>query len=221
MGTKSLLAWFIALAVVCGLFFAFGYTIGKHAIPATFSLGATQPPARRAALGAPPAVAPGVQAPNPVQLGAAETNQTPSALTPAASTNPGTAAAAPPTPATNPPSSAAPPQSTNPGPAAAIPPPPAPSGSASANSRAGNPVNVGGQLFNVQVFSGDSSDANQLAQALKARGYPAQVVPPASNAGYNLYSVQVGPYLTRAEAEAMRSRLRADGYQAALQDGGN
>lgn len=192
MGTKSLLAAFFALAVVCGLFFTFGYTIGKHAIPATFSLGgAPQVAARPSSVTPAAASAPGVQPPNPQQLGAVENNQTPSTLTPAQTL---------PAPAAAPPASA-PAQSTQ---------------AAGAGSTSG-----ASGLFEVQVFSGNQADANTLADALKARGYPAQVVPPAPGADNALYLVQVGPYLTQAEAEAMRARLRADGYQAVLQGGGN
>ncbi|MGH9417312.1 MAG: SPOR domain-containing protein [Terriglobales bacterium] len=71
-------------------------------------------------------------------------------------------------------------------------------------------------MYQVQVFAGGQSDADSLANALKARGYPAAVVTPSPNATDALYRVQVGPYLTVAEAQAMRSRLTADGYQAVV-----
>ena len=84
LGTKSLLSLFFALAVVCGMFFAFGYTIGKHAIPATFRLGSTPTGSATPGLGVSSAPVAGVQPPNPQALSAAEANQTPSTLSPQA-----------------------------------------------------------------------------------------------------------------------------------------
>ncbi|MGH9392725.1 MAG: SPOR domain-containing protein, partial [Terriglobales bacterium] len=75
-------------------------------------------------------------------------------------------------------------------------------------------------VFNVQVFAGSQNDAQSLAAALKTKGYPATVLAPAADAADALYRVQVGPYLTAAEADAMRSRLTADGYQAVVKIGG-
>lgn len=237
MGTKSLLAAFFALAIVCGLFFAFGYTIGEHTIPATFTLGAAKPPSARA-MASP--MAPGVQPPNPQQLGAAETNQTPATLTNASSST-GTMAT---------PTGVDAPASVSPSNSSASQPTPTPTATATAANSAPNlaatrniappaaggltklpapktissttptPANASGsQVFAVQVFAGTSSDAGSLASALQTRGYPASVISPASGSGNSLYRVEVGPYLTRAEAEAMRARLRADGYQAVLRIG--
>jgi DedD protein len=215
IGTKSLLAGLLALAVVCGMFFAFGYTIGKHAIPATFTLGSAPPVKPGAASAAAPA---GVEAPNPAQLGAAESNQTPDTLTPPAPQQapPDAPAAANSAAASSAAAGAAPP------PAAAAPPAANPAGAPpaeAAHSAAPAPAPTGG-LFLVQVFAGLENDARSLAVALQGRGYPAHVVAPAAGAANQLYRVQVGPYLTRAEADAMRSRLTADGYQAVIKNGG-
>jgi DedD protein len=214
VGTKSMLAALLALAVVCGMFFAFGYTIGKHAIPSTFTLGSA-PPVKTSAAATPN----GVAAPNPAQLGAAESDQTPNTLTaapnPAAATVPGAAPAA----ATPPPATAGGDSSPAPAPTAANPPAQAPS--AAPPSAAGASPALTGNIYVVQVFAGLQSDAQSLTTALQGRGYPANVVAPAANAASQLYRVQVGPYLTKAEADAMRSRLTADGYQAVVKPGGN
>jgi cell division protein FtsN len=200
LGTKSLLSLFFALAIVCGLFFAFGYTLGKHAIPATFSLGAS--PTGHAAA-ATPAPAAGVQPPNPAELGQAETNQTPDTLTTT------TTAAGSATPAAAPPTA----------PAAA--PPPTASGASGTPLAPASPSNAppasATGVYHVQVFAGAESDAQSSAASLVARGYPAAVVAPAPG-GDNLFRVQVGPYLTPDEAQAMRSRLTADGYQAIVKN---
>jgi DedD protein len=195
MGNKALLSVFFALAVVCGLFFAFGYTIGKHSIPATFRLGSA--PAASPASTAPTDTVPpasGVQPPNPAQLGAAESNQTPATLTPATPSNP-------------PSDAATAPAGTSPVPA---------SSAGQSNLTAPAPADANSGVFQVQVFAGIQSDADSLAAALQAKGYPANVQAPVPGAADNLFRVQVGPYLTVAEANAMRARLTADGYQAVV-----
>ncbi len=217
VGTKSLLAGLLALAVVCGMFFAFGYTIGKHAIPATFTLGSAPPVSASS-----PAAPSGVQAPNPAQLGAAESNQTPNTLSPPVTTVAGQPGAAGTPPATAP-ATAGGTTSTN---AAGAAPPPAPTAAAPsaltppAAPAPHAPSAVSG-VYQVQVFAGMLDDAQSLATALQNRGYPANVVAPAANQANQLYRVEVGPYLTRAEADAMRSRLTADGYQAVIKGKGN
>jgi len=54
-------------------------------------------------------------------------------------------------------------------------------------------------------------DADVLISALRKKGYAvaARTVP-----GDNLIHIQVGPFQTRAEADQMRQRLLADGYNA-------
>lgn len=193
-GGKGMLGIFFALAVVCALFFSFGYTIGQHAIPSTFTLGSAPAASPRAEAPAPPAAS-GVAPPNPAQLGAAENNQTPATLTPEAAQGTGAAAQA-----TAEQGTGAKDQGTGGQPAAA------PTTATAAS----------GGVFNVQVFAGTSTDAQSLASALKTKGYPAAVAAPAPNATDALYRVYVGPYMTAAEAEAMRSRLTADGYQAVV-----
>lgn len=202
LGGKSLLGLLFVAAVICAMFFALGYTIGKHSIPATFSLGSA-PPSVAAQQPAP--VSPGVKPPNPVELGAAESGQTPPNLAPSVTSSPegsqpgaasqtaNTANVAPDAPAT--------PQPAPPVTPAAMQPTVAPQGQG---------------IYQVQVFAGGEVDADSLASALKARGYPAMVVAPGPDSTDARFRVQVGPYLTIAEAQAMRSRLTADGYQAIL-----
>ncbi|HUX66799.1 MAG TPA: SPOR domain-containing protein [Terriglobales bacterium] len=219
LGSKSLLALFFGLAAVCGMFFAFGYTIGKHTIPATFRLGSSPTPSASTGLGVAPAAGAGVQPPNPQALSATEADQTPSTLSPAGGaatpgaggTNAaaGTAAGASPAgaPATGavPAPIAAP---TSPPAAAGAPPGAAPTVPASPAGNSG--------VYQVQVFAGVQGDAQSLATALQSKGYPASVVAPAAGSSDPLYRVEVGPYLTSAEAQAMKSRLTADGYQAVV-----
>ena len=53
-------------------------------------------------------------------------------------------------------------------------------------------------------------DANVLVTALENRGYKVTI----RREQDNLLHVQVGPFMTRTQAMAMRSRLLADGYNA-------
>jgi DedD protein len=54
-------------------------------------------------------------------------------------------------------------------------------------------------------------DADILVSALQKKQYPVFV---ASAPGDALFHVQVGPFTDPKDAEAMRSRLSADGYNA-------
>ncbi len=56
-------------------------------------------------------------------------------------------------------------------------------------------------------------DANVLVAALKKRGYAVVI---RNDPKDSLLHVQVGPFASRDEAKAMRSKLLADGYNAIL-----
>ena len=58
-----------------------------------------------------------------------------------------------------------------------------------------------------------AEDAQALVDALKKKQYPAAAN---NNPGDNLYHVQLGPFGDVKEAEAMRARLVADGYNPNL-----
>lgn len=200
LGTRGVLLLFFALAVICGLFFAFGYTLGRHAVPTTYQLGATSPTTslRQSPASLPPTPA-GVQPPNPAELGAAENNQTPTTLVANSTTT-----TSPPPPAATAAQPQAPASTANAG------------AGANDGSAAGADPSVskaGSGPFHVQVFAGKKTDAESLASALQQKGYPVEVVPPGPGET-DLYRVEVGPYLTVDEARAMKSRLTADGYQA-------
>jgi cell division septation protein DedD len=55
-------------------------------------------------------------------------------------------------------------------------------------------------------------DADILVNALRKKQYPVFVV--ANLPGDSLFHVQVGPFSDPKEAEAMRTRLAGDGYNA-------
>lgn len=211
IGTRAMLTMFAALALVCGMFFAFGFTLGKHSVPASFSLGqtsssaspyspaATQPvappplvpaPPVTTASAAPPSAANANSAapPNPGDLSAAESDQMPATLNAGTPTVPPSA-----TPAPSPAPTAVSTSIPAPQPAVAMP----------------------GGAFAVQVFAGQKeADALNLAAALKARQYPVFVLRPAGTE--TTFRVQVGPFATMGEAQTMRDRLSADGYSAVI-----
>ena len=55
-------------------------------------------------------------------------------------------------------------------------------------------------------------DAEALVDALKKKEYPAFLA--STSPTDKLFHVQVGPFATKADAEAMRERLIVDGYNA-------
>src|SRR5437588_264699 len=57
-------------------------------------------------------------------------------------------------------------------------------------------------------------DADALVSALRKKNYPVFVIN--GNAADKLFHVQVGPFASLADAEAMKSRLAGDGYNPIL-----
>jgi DedD protein len=83
--------------------------------------------------------------------------------------------------------------------------------SASAPEMSQAPVNAG---YIVQVAAvSKQQDADALAAALRKKQYAVLVV---SQPADNLFHVQIGPFADPKDAEAVRSRLVADGYNPIL-----
>lgn len=75
------------------------------------------------------------------------------------------------------------------------------------------PATFSGAQTWVQLMAAtQSEDANVLASALRKRGYHAVVRTDSDR----LYHVQVGPFASRADADKMRRKLQANGYNAIL-----
>jgi cell division septation protein DedD len=73
---------------------------------------------------------------------------------------------------------------------------------------------VPGSGFIVQVAAvSKAEDADALKAALEKKQYPVFVV---DNTSSHLFHVQVGPFADQKEAEAMKTKLAADGYNAIL-----
>jgi DedD protein len=85
----------------------------------------------------------------------------------------------------------------------------APASSVPANNA---PPASGGYFVQVAAVS-RQEDAEALVEALKKKQYPAFA---ANNSSDKYYHVEVGPYAAFKDAEAMRARLIADGYNPFL-----
>ncbi len=177
-----MLVLFFAFVLVCAVFFTIGFSLGRK----TTMLGANNP--ANASTGAPSAIVrPSAAKQNAPQPTAQTTDFSFYKSVGAKSTD------------TNlsPPDSAAQAPSTAAEPANTVMP-------------VANTTNVAGGYF-VQVAAvSRQEDAASLVEALKKKQYPAFT---ANNSSADkFYHVQVGPYADIKEAEGMRARLIADGY---------
>jgi cell division septation protein DedD len=203
LSTGAILAIFLGLVLLCAVFFGFGYNLGRKSTtaatgPAVPAASDTAPPATAAGNSTfdnfkPSPVSSSSSVPPPASTSTAASNTTTVETTPApvtTRTTPATSRPSPPAPA-----SATPPPATHPPPAAA--PATTPTGS-----------------FIVQIAAISSShkdDADLLVNALHNKGYD---VAEHTTDQDKLIHIQVGPFATKADAEAMRERLIVDGYNA-------
>jgi DedD protein len=191
LGTGKLLVLFFGLVAICALFFALGYSLGRKSEPMLASAGTptTRPPAPSGKTNsATPTATPMTFYKNVEQKNAS------AELTPA--TNTKTDAPAASSNAAGAPASA---------PASQMP---------AANSQDPSTVLPISAYF-VQVAAvTKQEDADALVDALKKKDYPAFVA--VQSKTDNFFRVQVGPYSEVKDAEAMRTRLIADGYSPIL-----
>jgi DedD protein len=205
LGTRSLLGIFFGLVLVCSVFFGLGYSVGRGSdsrAAAQAATDASTPPDSHLSKPSPQQSLTPVETPpaDAGQEGAAPgTPESTPALQPAsAETQP--AASAPAPPASSPALSPASPRT----PAVAVAPKP---------SAAMVPA-AGAQSFRVQVAAVRvPQDADILVDALKKHGYTAVV---RNEPQDQLLHVQLGPFTSRGDANAMRSKLLADGYNAVV-----
>lgn len=193
LGTAKLLAIFFGLVVICAVFFALGYTLGRKS-ESGLSPGTTLA-ASPASKGAKPASSGPASAPMTFYKAVEQPNANPQ-LAPAANSPTGADAG---TQQSNTPASGT---SSLPD-AAQSPNPPDPMA----------PVPASGYFVQVAAVS-KQDDAEALVDALKKKQYPAFVA--SSSTTDKLYRVQTGPFGDIKEAEAMRSRLINDGYNPIL-----
>jgi DedD protein len=187
LSTGKLLGIFFALAIICGVFFTMGYLLGKsNSAGGRTEIVATVP---SSSAGKPYAG-----------------NKTPEAVTrtcPPGSPNCAAATASDASssakPADQPPAAQ---QS---------------SGTKTSDQSTAQSAGADGKIgaassFMVQVAAvSKQEDAEILVTALRKKQYPVFI---ANASGDPLFHVQVGPFTDRKDAEAMRTRLSGDGYNA-------
>jgi DedD protein len=213
LGTAKLLGLFFGLVVICAVFFALGYTLGRKS-DAGLAATSTPSPLPTTSNGPKPAGSASTQPAPPMTFykaveqkdanpqltpaSADTTSASPAAAGPGA-TSPGASSTTASSPGTSSSGTSSP--ATQPQPQTAT--PPDPMGTLPASS------------YFVQVAAvSKPDDAEALVDALKKKQYPAFV---ASNSTTDkLFRVQVGPFADIKDAEAMRSRLINDGYNPIL-----
>ena len=189
LGTGTILGIFFGLVLLCAVFFGFGYSMGNKSRPVTIPEAAAIPPSTTDFSTFKPSsgVPASAAAPSPA------TSKAP--VEAAVNTHA-------PTVRTSSPAPLAPlapkPNASVEAPAAAVP-------------RA-VPATESGLTFIVQVAAvSHPEDAELLAAALRRKGY---AVNARSEAQDKLIHIQVGPFATKKEADAISQRLLTDGYKA-------
>lgn len=201
LNTGIVLALFFALALLCAVFFGFGYSIGHKSAPAAPVVASeTATP-----VSTPPA---GSIKPAPGTVAVPE--YVPSTGTAASSSRPASVITEPPATVTQ---RSVPPTSTTLPDAAGKPAPIIRAPPSSTEAQAAATPSPGGAVY-VQVAAvSHQEDADLLLSALRRRGY---TVLTRADAADRLIHVQIGPYATRKDADVMRQKLLGDGYNAIL-----
>jgi DedD protein len=213
LGTRSLLGIFFGLVLVCGIFFGLGYSVGR------VSARAIGPEAQDTT--ALPTTS--LSKPSPQEAVSQPGADTPPAPDGATAVIPTAGTAVTPVPATAP-AGAVPAAATTTTPATAVP---------AATVFPANPVTAAtaapavvpavqktvvaapaAPTLMVQVAAVSiPQDADILMAALRQHGYSAVVRHEPDD---QLLHIQIGPFASRAQAQAMRGRLLADGYNAVI-----
>jgi len=192
LGASTILGLFFALALICAVFFGFGYSMGRRSVHLSQNTAQTsQEPTLGNSKPSPGLLLP---APTPASDTDADSSNTATEATPVASPDPA-------------------PASTR---VAVLPvkPPVAPVAAPVTLSRVSSPAPASSTTSSaiVQVAAvTHQQDADMLLSALKKRGYNAAVRQEPHD---NLLHVQLGPFASKKDADAMRQRLLSDGYNA-------
>ncbi len=204
LSTTSVLGIFFALALLCGVFFGFGYSMGrKSAQPVSGGSSEVTTRSENSSSKPPPGspVSPSISSP-----GRQSSGETQSATIPLESPNPAGE--------DNPPT-VAPVKAAAPGPhadvAAEATPKPASKQAGFIPIVAALP-SPGSSVVQVAAMS-HQEDADVVAVDLKRRGYTVAIRHEPQD---KLFHVQIGPFASKKEADAMRQRLQADGYNNAI-----
>ena len=200
LGTGKLLAIFFGLVIMCGVFFGLGYSVGHSSSP--MSIQSEQAGTVVNSPGTKPVAGVTVTATPPTMTVAQPTD-----------TNPNVAANAPVEqvpPPTNDPTASAQPALSDSTPSATV----RPVGAQEVPAKAiSSDISATPGAITVQVAAvTKEEDAEALVAALRRKNYPVFVSPTPS--ADSLYHVQVGPFAELKDAEAMKSKLAGDGYNA-------
>lgn len=213
LGATTLLGIFLLLALVCAVFFGFGYSMGRRSAvsvaPAADTAETTLKTtgAAKPTPGLTPAPKPSAEPANQTSSdddSTAAASQLPQPTpSPAATTaqRPQPVAVASAKPAAYSPT----PRFTPPAVVSKAPPAPAAPHAVATSAPAGPPA-----LVQVAAVS-HQEDADTLVNSLKRRGYDVAVRHEPQD---KLFHIQIGPYANRKDADVMRQRLLADGYNA-------
>jgi DedD protein len=211
LGPAMLVAILCGLLVLCGICFGMGYSAGRSSAAqltpkvTQTAAGQTVTAAAGSSLGKPPAR--GLVPPAPQQQQVAIPQPQPTPVEAGASSNPFTSYA----PAGDGSNSAN--AATQPAVRPALPAATS-NGAASGSGSVPQSAVPQGPTFMVQVAAvSHQEDANVLMNALRKRGYPVM-----SRKGFSdgMIHVQVGPFSSRADADATSHRLLNDGYNAVV-----
>jgi len=194
LGTAKLLGLFFGLVIICAVFFALGYTLGRKSDAGLAAAGAAPQPTT--STGHKPAGSSTAQPAAPMTFyKAVEQKDANAQLAPASPGAPSNSpATADQTTAVSSPGAQAQPSANPPDPITGM-------------------IPTTGYFVQVAAVT-KQDDAAALVDALKKKQYPAFVA--SNSATDKLFRVQVGPFSDVKDAEIMRSRLINDGYNPIL-----
>jgi DedD protein len=206
LGTTTILGIFFVLALLCAIFFGFGYSLGRKSAHPT---PVADEPVAASSENAAAKPAPGSLANQTAAVSlkpAAGASQSSVPISDAPDTETATDQS-PQIPAPTPVKATLP--NSQPAPHAETIAKPSPKAAAIVPAVAATP-SAGVALVQVAAVS-HQEDADVLVTALKRRGYSVTVRHEPQD---KLLHVQIGPFATKKEADAMRQHLQTDGYNA-------
>ncbi len=187
LSSGTLLAIFFGLVLLCGLFFGMGYTLGRRSPVASTADMVDKGTATPYAADSKPKPSASSQVVVPQPV---------TEESPAPDPQPDAASAAEPAPKPEVQEAVLQTQTVKP----------------ALQAQAEAPAPANGIMVQIAAIS-NPADADVLVSALRKHGY---TVTTRHEPGDALLHVQVGPFATRAEANAMRQKLLGDGYNAIL-----
>ena len=197
LGAATILGIFFVLALICAVFFGFGYTLGRRSSQQQPAAISSEPNPTLSSNGSKPSPGSAASTPAPSKNTLDDASPTPETLAQQLPIPTGTHTVAlesnPTTPAPKPVVT----------PAVVLKPTPPPIPTVALST-------PGSVLVQVAAVS-HQEDADTLFAALKKRGY---VVTVRHEPQDKLLHIQIGPFATKKDAEAMRQRLLSDGYNA-------